>query len=546
MKKLFIYKYSLITSLLLAIFYSNVYALQGSTAENGSNAQAVHELGITGRGINVGLISARNVRDTHEAFKDKDPNDSNNVHVFNFDYSGSDVNYMGGSVPGHDTWVAGIIASRGWTGRPNDIGVSPDCNLYSARVVNDSGIISTDYVEDALEALINTYNCRVFVTAIALSGDANGSSPYSLMYDYFAYTNNVVFALASGNGSTHPYIFGDAYNGITTAALIDEPNDYYLRVGSLSNPGPTVDGRKKPEISCPGSSQTTPSIGSDTASYTTVKDGATSFCVPQTGGVAALLLEYADQTTSEPNDGRNEVIKAVIVNSTFPNIKNKAGNPTYPADPNNVWHPQRGYGRIDALRALETLDANRIIRNTTITASAGWAYDTMSSKATHIYSLEGRKNERLILTVTWHRDVTRSRSRPSSPWEYKDEEPNKFNIDITIKDPCDMVVYSETNSVNNLEKVDLILSDDGNYTVLLTNTTSKSRDYGLAFEILPPLTGDFDMNYIVNGLDLYKMAFDWLNAGPDTDIVPDGIVNWLDFARFADNWLKTDARYYNP
>ena len=44
------------------------------------------------------------------------------------------------------------------------------------------------------------------------------------------------------------------------------------------------------------------------------------------------------------------------------------------------------------------------------------------------------------------------------------------------------------------------------------------------------------------------MAFDWLTAGPDTDIIPipDGRVNWLDFAEFADNWLKIDSRYYNP
>ena len=543
MKKVSVYRYCLIISLPLAFFCGGVCALQYSTAVDGSNAQAVHQLGYTGQGINVGLIGGRNVRDTHDAF-----NDSNGVHVFNFDYSETDVNYMGDPFPGHDTWVAGIIASRGWAGHPNDIGVSPDCNLYSARVVNNYNSISTGYVEDALEALINTYNCRVFVTAIALSGDANGSSPWSLMYDYFAYTNNVIFALASGNDLSNPSIFGDAYNGITTAALIDEPNDFYLRVGSKSNPGPTIDGRKKPEISCPGSSQTTTSIGSDTSSYTTVKDGATSFSVPQAGGVAALLLEYADSTT-EPNDGRNEVIKAVIVNSTFPNIRDKAGNPTTPADPNNTWHYQRGYGRIDALRAYQTLYAGRISRDTTVTADAGWAYDTMADSATHSYIITGGKNERLILTVTWNRAVTRTRKNPSWPWEYKDEEPNKFNIDVTVKDPCNTVVYSENDANNNLIKVDMPLELTGEYEITLTNTTSKTRGYAMAFEILPPLMSDFNMDYIVDKLDLRRMALDWLTAGPDTDIVPDepdGIVNWLDFAKFADNWLKIEPKYYNP
>jgi hypothetical protein len=521
-------------SLILAIFCGSVYALQGSTAADGSNAQAVHQLGITGQGINVGLISARNVRDTHQAF-----NDSNGVHVFNFDYSGSEVNYTGGDFPGHDTWVAGIIASRGWTSHPNDIGVAPGCDVYSARVADNTDGITTGHVENALDSLINTYNCSVFVTAIALSEDADGSSQYTLMYDYFAYNSNVIFAVASGNNSSNPSVFGDAYNGITTAALIDEPNNFYLRVGSLSNPGPTIDGRKKPEISSPGSSQTTPSINSDTSYYITAKDGATSFSVPQTGGVAALLLQYANQS-ADADDGHNEVIKAVIVNSTFPNIKNKSGNPTYPADPNNVWHPQRGYGRIDALRAYQTLSADRIIEDTTVIAPTGWAYDTMNSSATHTYVIAGKKNERLILTVTWNRQP-----KKTGP-NYSDETSPKFNIDVNVVNSALEVLFSEANSLDNLEKIDILLPADDNYIIFLKNTTSKSRAYGLAFERLLPLTGDFNVDYIVDELDLRQMSIDWLDTSPDTDIIDANIVNWLDFAEFADNWLKIEPKYYNP
>lgn len=541
-RRLYLDKYCPIISLLIFVICGSVYALEGSTAANGSNVQAVHDINITGREVNVGLISARNVQNTHEAF-----NDSNGVHVFNFDYSQSDVNYMGGDVPGHDTWVAGIIASRGWTGHPNDIGVSPDCNLYSARVVDDNNYINNDtnnFIEDALSALINTHNCRVLVTAIALSGDANGSSSYSLMYDFFAYTNNVVFALASGNDSSNPLIFGDAYNGITTAALIDEPNDFYLKIGNSSNPGPTIDGRNKPEISCPGSSQTTPSIWSDTSYYTTIKDGATSFAVPQTGGVAALLLQYANQT-AEPNDGRNEVIKAVIVNSTFPNILDKGGNFTDPA--NQTWHPHRGYGRIDAYRAYLTLSAGRVAAGTSINSITGWAYNTLGGSQTHTYLINAQRRERLVLTVTWNRAVTREwKSKPwELYWKYYDEGTPRFNIDITVKDPCNTVVYSENDANNNLIKIDILLELTGEYEITLTNTTSKMRDYAMAFELLPPPTGDFNVDYIVDGVDLNQMAFDWLTAGLDTDIVPDGRVDFLDFTKFADNWLKVDMRYFN-
>jgi hypothetical protein len=528
----------IILSLILFICGS-CYALQDSTAENGSNAAAVHQLGYTGRGINIGLISARNVYSAHQAF-----NDSNGVHVFNFDYSQSSVDYMGGPIPGHDTWVAGIIASKGWTGHPNDIGAAPDCNIFSARVADNNNYINnytTDFIEDALTELINVYNCRVFVVPIQLSGTANGLSFHSLMLDYFAYTYDVVFALASGNDSTNVTVFGDAYNGITTGALIDEPNNFYLKVGTKSNPGPTVDGRKKPEITCPSSSQTTASIWGNTSYYTTSGTGATSFAIPQTGGIAALLLHHADGTLSEPDDGHNVVIKAAIVNSAFPNIRDKNGNFTDPA--NQVWDPNRGYGRIDALRAYQTLAAGRIIKGTTTTSMLGWAYDFLgkNTAATHIYYIAGRKNERLIVTATWNRIIEKSGS------SYSVDLSNNYDIDLKISNSNSLEIISLTGSVDNLEKVDLLLPADDVYQISVENKANINNcPYGLAFEIIEPLTGDFNMDYGVDGNDLSRIVFDWLDAGIDTDIIPDGSVNWLDFAEFADNWLVIDRRYHNP
>jgi hypothetical protein len=314
-------------------------------------------------------------------------------------------------------------------------------------------------------------------------------------------------------------------------------------VGNVTNPGPTVDGRRKPDVMAPSTYQVAPGYSGSSNNYWNpgYGDGATSWSVPHTAGVAALLLEYANQTV-EPNDGHNEVIKAVIVNSVFPNIDNEMGNPTNPADPNNTWHPERGYGRVDALRAYQTLSAGRIIRDATVTAPAGWAYEIMSRNTTHTYFIQGLKNERLVLTVTWNRVINKVDST------YNVDLP-RFNLDVTIKNPSGGAIFSETDDVNNLEKIDLLLPADGNYTVSLKNTTSKSHDYGLAFEILLPMTGDFNIDYIVDESDLRQMALDWLTAGPDTDIVPDvpdGMVNWLDFAEFADNWLKIEPKYYNP
>ncbi|MDD5010745.1 MAG: hypothetical protein PHQ00_01330, partial [Phycisphaerae bacterium] len=117
---------------------------------------------------------------------------------------------------------------------------------------------------------------------------------------------------------------------------------------------------------------------------------------------------------------------------------------------------------------------------------------------------------------------------------------------VTVKNPDGEPIFSEIDDVNNLEKVDIRLPADGNYTISLSNNTSKSGNYGLAFELLAPLTGDFNIDYIVDGYDLSRIAEEWLTAGFKADIVSDNIVNNLDFAEFADNWLKTDKRYFCP
>ena len=304
--------------------------------------------------------------------------------------------------------------------------------------------------------------------------------------------------------------------------------------GSIGRNGPTIDGRRKPDVMAPSTNQVAPgySEGDPNYWYTTPNNGATSWAVPHTAGVAALLLEYANQT-AEPADSHNVVIKAVIVNSTFPDIGSKNGNPTDPT----VWHYQRGYGRIDALRALNTLAGGKISTSALVTAQTGWAYNTIGSNQTHEYQFAGRKNKRFILTVTWNCLIDKSGST-------YDVNLPKFNLDVTVKNPSGGTVFSETNNVDNLEKIDLLLPADGNYTVSLNNPTSKSRAYSLAFEFL--LAGDFNRDYIADEKDLYQIAFEWLTAGPYTDIIADDRVNNLDFTAFADNWLKIDTRYYNP
>jgi hypothetical protein len=388
MKKHFLFaqekqRVSVATVLFCAFMSAFSFALQESTGPGGSNAQAVHALGYEGLNINIGFISRDNLRVDHEAFYEKDPNGlpTGTQHAFVHDTLGFGINPTD-----HDTQMAGIIVSNGGQSYPDQIGVAPKADLHNIRVASGDSIFTND-IETALTELIMVHNCKVIVTGIALPVDGNGQSIWSRIYDYYAQTYDVVFATAAGNYSSSSYpdittvnAFGDAYNGITTAGLITTPwTDIYDydKVGSLSLPGPTTDeaGRNKPEVAAPSSNQVVPSDLNDT-DWETVPgaiQGFTSYAVPHTAGIAALLLDYAEDT-ADPDDDRSEVTKAVMVNSTFPNIIDITGTPTTGLN----WQLDRGYGRLDALRAYETLSAPRIINGDSATSELkGWGYDSI-------------------------------------------------------------------------------------------------------------------------------------------------------------------------
>jgi hypothetical protein len=255
-----------------------------------------------------------------------------------------------------------------------------------------------------------------------------------------------------------------------------------------------------------------------------------------------LLLQYANSTTTISDDNKSAVIKAVMVNSTFPNIKNKTGQITT----GQTWNAHRGYGRVDALRAYNELSSPKLAAGGSTTNSAGWNYQTIGNYGEHIYSIYGHKNQRLLLTVTWHRAVNKGGSM------YYAETPT-FNVNLSIDDPQGNPVFSDANTPDNLRKADILLPTEGYYQVRVTNTTNvNSRYYAMAFELLDPLEGDFNTDYIVDTTDLITLAGSWLadncanTAQPcyGLDLFADGRIDFQDMAIMSFDWLTIDPRYY--
>jgi len=540
---------SLLPVLISLVVFAHVLAPAASAVigigPDGSNAQAVHALGNTGAGVNVAFIAASNTLTTHEAFYDKDAGGlpTGSSHAFAYNMSGDTSGIV---VSDHDTWVAGIIASRGGVTHPDDIGVAPGADVYNARVIRTAGMTMGEFttaLENALDYLIGNRSCRVVCTGFQIDPAQlapDGTSTLTKMYDYYAETYNVVFANAAGNYSgsnTNTTVFGDAYNGITAGGLAVLEPYVWRKVGSLSNFGPTGDGRRKPDIVAPSQNQTVPTDTGDTVWLTwTSAGGETSLSAPHIAGVAALLLEMAD-ATSEQYDAQNEVIRAVIVNSTFPNIQDAAGTATTGLVYNNA----RGYGRIDALRAHQTLSAARMQPGDSTAALRGWAYEEFPKRTTgtHTYYVFGNRHERLVTTLAWNRKFSA---------EYTPR--GLVDLNLQVLDPDGLTVFAETGTIDNLDKCDILLEKTGYYQIMVvdnTYVTWGAQDYGLAFDITPPLIGDFNLDYIVNDTDLGTLVAQWLATGEDLapDLaLPFGRVDFADFALLIQNWLSANNAYY--
>jgi len=526
--------------LLIAALSANTYALDESTGSNGSNAQAAHQLDITGRGVNIGLISGRNALDTHYAFYDKDQQGYpvGDPCVINYDYSGDGI-----SVSSHDTYMAGIMVSRGDANHPQCVGAAPGARLHIGRVADANDDIYSDKLEQALDELVELHGCDVLVPGFSVGGIADGNSVWSLMYDYYAFQYDVVLIAPAGNSDSCIDILGDCYNALTTGGLVLSSNpagtSSYLRVGTISGSGPTTDGRYKPELTAPSQDQTVPAASSNHG-WNTIggSAGLTSYAVPHVAGTAAVLLEEAKQS-EDPRAEHNEVIRAIMVNSAFSNIDDKNGNWTDPAYNITAWNPERGFGRVDAGRALFLLRSGSIDTDTTINRTKGWGYELMGPNQQVHYLLEGSRNCRLTVTLAWNRKVTRRLGG------YSAESEPSFSLELEIVNPDGETIFSSSGYTGNLVKYDRLLAVDGVYELFITNRTSKNnRGYGLAFELIEPLNADIPpLDYTVDWIDLRSLAGCWDTGTGPADLDDNGLIDLADLSLLAGQWMEYAPAY---
>lgn len=241
-------------------------------------ASLVHTNGNKGTGINVAII------DTGINYNHPDLCDN---YKGGYDFVNDDVDPLDDN--GHGTHCAGIIAAE-----DNDIGVigvAPEANLYSLKIINNTGSGNISDLIAAIEWATET--CKDTDTSndiqiISMSLASNSGVTALETACSQAYDSGILLVAAAGNdgnrrGTGDSVDYPGAYSSVIAVAATDSMDNR----ASFSSTGPAV------ELAAPGVNI-----------LSTYQDGwaslsGTSMACPHVAGTAALVMEANPSFTND-------------------------------------------------------------------------------------------------------------------------------------------------------------------------------------------------------------------------------------------------------
>ncbi|MGE5458227.1 MAG: S8 family serine peptidase [Methanococcaceae archaeon] len=297
------------------------------------NVPAVHDLGITGKGINIGVFDAGFSNLQHEAFS--------RMHIiakWDFVNNGPNVGDSTGLM-GEGSHGTATLSAIGGFKEGKLIGPAFDANYILAKTENtdsetpaeeDNWIAALEWA-DSIGVDIISSSLGYLAFDKPYSGytwaDMNGKTTRITRAAALAARKGIVVVNSAGNegeDSLHNTLGApaDADTIITVGAV----NSSGIKA-SFSSIGPTIDGRIKPDVMAMGVTDFL-AARSGVASYS--NGSGTSFSCPITAGVAALVLSA------------NNKLNPVQVRDALRQTASKA------ASPDKFY----GWGIIDALEAV--------------------------------------------------------------------------------------------------------------------------------------------------------------------------------------------------
>ncbi|MBI1937263.1 MAG: S8 family peptidase [Ignavibacteriales bacterium] len=301
-----------------------------------SQIPVVHDLGINGSGVLIGLldtgfrwkvtasIQSTNVVAEHDFIQNDDNTANQSGDTSNQDSHGTSVlSLIGGNSPGNLIGPAYgssfLLAKTEYV--PSETHAEEDNYAAALEWMEGQGV---DITSSSLG-----YSLFDNTTFSYTYADMNGNTSIVAKAANLAFDRGVITLTAAGNegnswgvgkgGLSSP---GDAFNILTVGAVTSQ-ND----VASFSSRGPTSDGRIKPELAAMGVSVVHAVAGSTSFA----SGNGTSYATPITAGIAALLKSAFPHLT-------NQQVRQIMIESGDNVIT-----------PNN----ERGYGLISAKRAVE-------------------------------------------------------------------------------------------------------------------------------------------------------------------------------------------------
>lgn len=305
-------------------------------------------------------------------------------------------NFKNGVRSPHGTGVACIYAGSGNTIFPNDTGIAQGSPIIIAALAGEGDgnmddltqtFSSLDWMLNRTEAKPDVINYS-FGNGLTNCTDCPDWSGLAKVVDYVVNHHHILWIKSAGNGGyieqtlkaphtstmTTP---ADNYNAITVAnmnptikegdVLMLNPDRAMHTIRFTSSRGPTLNGRKKPDISAPGNDTRTCAPDPELYSFTYTKAmdyhdgyrlmGGTSSAAPHVGA-AALLLHDAGITSPMAQ-------KALLINSADAYTDSGKPGPEDPKHPyegghypvmGTEWNRTYGWGYLNMQKAFDERD----------------------------------------------------------------------------------------------------------------------------------------------------------------------------------------------
>jgi serine protease AprX len=361
---------------------------------------------------------------------------------------------------GHGTHVSGIVMSQGADQCAECIGVAPGVNkTFNLKAAFACGNGAAMYYSDAMAAVewAESQEDPPDVYNLSYGGTTSADDDaFARFWDAVVSTNSKPVALSAGNSGpnndqfTSPAI---SYNALTVANMNDRNTTYRSDdiISPSSSRGPTLSGRKKPDIAAPGtrinSTYNLWELGNDFIEMT-----GTSMAAPHIAGSYLLLQDYMG--TGEAEDLAQ---KALLINSA------DSWSDSGPID-GTYWNKTYGWGYVNLNRAYANRD-NTIVDS----LSAADRY--------HLY--KGHMGAFDKATAVWHRRVTFNGAAYPDTWYAL------TNIDLFLRGESDNAPLAQSiSTIDNVEQVSAPSDKDVVVKVKVEGTIAgaDSEAVGLAFD----------------------------------------------------------------